>query len=529
MKQILITAALLASAMCAQAGGILTNTNQSASFLRMPAQEAYISIEGAYYNPAGIGFLPKGFHFAFNNQSAFQTRTIQSTFGAFAYGLDNNGQTTKKFKGKATAPILPALDFAYVGDKWFTSFHFGILGGGGKCEFDNGLGSFESTVAVVPSALNTLTGAMGLGQLVQDAYGLDTYMRGKQFFMGAQINVGYKITPELSVSAGLRLMRATSNYYGYVRNMQFKTAQPLPYQGQVLPAGTQLSAEQLLEASASVLQSMGRSQEAIGLGMLGGMIGQVEVNCDQTSWGVSPIIGVHYQHGPWNIGARYEFKTRLHPKNSSTTTAEQAALLDNVAEFVDDRVVPCDEPALLGIGVGYAFSKRLRANVSWHYFFDKQSHQFNHKERLLKSNTWELLAGVEYDITDKLTASLGGQSTNYGLGKEAGFISDLSFVTSSYSLGLGFKYKVSKNVGINLSYFKTFYYSRNKAQQDYNGLGQTLKNIGSLANQVGLVDAATASAIAAGVDAQVNSGRLAGLDRFDRTNDVIGIGIDFSF
>ena len=74
-KKTLLAALLLAASTQALAGDYLTNTNHSASFLRMPAQEGYISIEGAYYNPAGIGFLPTGWHFALNNQTAFQTRT----------------------------------------------------------------------------------------------------------------------------------------------------------------------------------------------------------------------------------------------------------------------------------------------------------------------------------------------------------------------------------------------------------------------------------------------------------------------
>jgi len=36
------------------AGGLVTNTNQSASFIRMPSLDAVIGIEGVYYNPAGL-------------------------------------------------------------------------------------------------------------------------------------------------------------------------------------------------------------------------------------------------------------------------------------------------------------------------------------------------------------------------------------------------------------------------------------------------------------------------------------------
>ncbi|MBR1732283.1 MAG: transporter, partial [Alloprevotella sp.] len=323
-KTILFAATLVASTSPALAGGFLTNTNHGASFLRMPAQEGYISIEGAYYNPAGIGFLGNGWHFAFNNQSAFQTRTVQSTFPAFAYGLQNGGQMTKRYKGTATAPILPAVDLGYVSDRWFGSFHFGVVGGGGKCEFEDGLGSFESVVSVVPSALNGMTQAM-LGTtdpMVGNGYGLNTYMRGKQFFLGAQIGVGYKVLHELSVSLGGRLVYATSNYYGYVKDIQLTT-----------PAGQPVGVTDVLAGMATQSAAHFPDDPTLParIGYLGQMIGQVEVNCDQKGWGFAPIIGVDYKKGPLTLGARYEFKTRLRLKNQSDTTAELSRLLSNVA------------------------------------------------------------------------------------------------------------------------------------------------------------------------------------------------------
>ena len=46
----------------AMAGGLVTNSNQSASFLRNPARDAVIDIDGVYTNPAGVCFMPNGFH-----------------------------------------------------------------------------------------------------------------------------------------------------------------------------------------------------------------------------------------------------------------------------------------------------------------------------------------------------------------------------------------------------------------------------------------------------------------------------------
>ena len=93
-------AMMLAAATTAQAGGILTNTNQSIDFLRNPARDASIALDGVYSNPAGVAFMPEGLHIGFNWQYAHQTRTITSTNDFFKYGRKNNGQATIQFKIK---------------------------------------------------------------------------------------------------------------------------------------------------------------------------------------------------------------------------------------------------------------------------------------------------------------------------------------------------------------------------------------------------------------------------------------------
>ena len=62
-KLLLISAATLIVSNSTFAGGILTNTNQHAAFLRMLSRGATTEIDGALSNPAGLAFLPKdGFH-----------------------------------------------------------------------------------------------------------------------------------------------------------------------------------------------------------------------------------------------------------------------------------------------------------------------------------------------------------------------------------------------------------------------------------------------------------------------------------
>ena len=109
MKKInlLLAGMMLAATTTATAGGILTNTNQSIDFLRNPARDAAIGLDGVYSNPAGVAFMPEGFHLGINWQYAHQTRTIQSNNPVFALGRKNGGLTEKTFEGVADAPSFP--------------------------------------------------------------------------------------------------------------------------------------------------------------------------------------------------------------------------------------------------------------------------------------------------------------------------------------------------------------------------------------------------------------------------------------
>ena len=105
-KILLIGAATLMVSNPTFAGGILTNTNQHASFLRMIARGASIDIDGVYSNPAGLSFLPEdGFYLSLTGQSAYQTREITSTFPLFQ-AVDGEG-TSRLYKGTASAPSSP--------------------------------------------------------------------------------------------------------------------------------------------------------------------------------------------------------------------------------------------------------------------------------------------------------------------------------------------------------------------------------------------------------------------------------------
>ena len=319
----------------ATAGGILTNTNQSIDFLRNPARDAAIGLDGVYSNPAGVAFLPEGFYLGINWQYAHQTRTIESTNPMFALGRKNNGLSTKTFEGVADAPCIPSIQAAYNKGNWSVQFNFSVPGGGGKCEFADGLGSFESVVGSIANQLSPL-GATG--------YDMDGYMQGRQYYFGFQLGSAYKITKDLSIYGGLRLLYGTATYKAKISNIMVNTAGGYIDFGSFLQAGAAtinngidqvnaglnqvatgiatyeaagVSAPAELIATQTQLTSQLAQLEGTkqSLGALQKYSQGVNLLCNQSSLGIAPVIGVDYRFGRFNLAAKYEFKTQIHMKN----------------------------------------------------------------------------------------------------------------------------------------------------------------------------------------------------------------------
>lgn len=459
VKLVFLFVALVSCYNSIYAGGILTNTNQNIAFLRNPARDAAIGIDGVYTNPAGVVFLDNGVHVSFNWQYAHQTRTITTTNPDFKLGVDNGNQEVKKFKGVANAPVIPSLQIAYNKDRWSFQGAIAVTGGGGKCEFAEGIGSFESAIGTIANQLQPL-GAAG--------YDADAYMRGKQYYFGITLGSAYKITDNLSVYGGLRLLYGTASYKAKVENIQVNTAKGLvPFGGFVDGANATISGGiQQIQAGIAQYQQMGVTPPAELTTQLATLqatqqkLATLEVYregismmSDQSGIGIAPIIGIDYKTGNWNFAAKYEFKTRMRMKNSSTV--KEPHLVSALNKYLDGTSVPEDQPALFTVGAQWSVLPTVRINAGYHLFFDKSAHWYNHEEDKLDGNTWEVNGGAEWDITDKLQVSGGIQKTNYGLSDA--YMNDMSFVVSSYTFGLGFGYQISKKVKVNVAYFQTNY------------------------------------------------------------------------
>jgi len=466
----LIAASMMASPM--MAGGLLTNSNQSASFLRNPARDAIIDIDGVYTNPAGVCFMNRGFHFGFTLQHPEQQRNVTTTFAGLAQNINHFGESTHLFKGQASAPVVPSFQAAYVMDKWTYSASFAFSGGGGKCEFDDGIGSIESVFSMLP----TIAQVSGFKNV--QAYDINAFMKGRQYYYGVQLGAGYKINDHVAVFAGLRAVIGTAKYEGYVNNIKLYTD---------VPSRTELPAKYTQQLIQGVAQQMGVNLADVGNG-------DINMSTSQSCVGWTPVIGVDWRiNDHWNIAAKYEFRTKMALKNSTDMNAF-ARKLPMLDKFNDEtnKTVRDDVPGTLAIGVQYSPIQTVRINGGFHFYDDKNAKRYNDEQKLIDSGTREFLAGVEWDATKRLTVSAGWQNTHYSLSDA--YMQDMSYNCSSNLLGVGVRVNVSEKVSLDLGYMHNFYQDRTVENKNY--------QIGSIVTSK--------------------------TDIYQRKNDVVAVGINLS-
>ena len=488
MKRITtLVLSLAAFGLTSFAGGLLHNTNQHIAFMRMMARGASHEIDGVYTNPAGLAFMDhEGWTLSLNIQSASQRRDVLTTFPLFP-----EADHTRLYKGKAEAPVIPSLYGAYKKDRWTFSGFFGFTGGGGKCNFDSGLPVFDASIiagiygqtaalrqqlasnpAIAPIMADPRFA--GLLPLTADKYDINSAMKGRQYIYGLQLGATYKVLDWLSAYAGGRMNYFSGNYRGFVKVM------PKP------------------ELAATVQQvALAVPTLAPVLGQLmndKGEMANIELDCNQTGWGITPIIGVDLVWKGFTLAAKYEFKTNLNIENDTkTATAEPAAFEAALNDYKHGVNTPNDLPAVLYTALGYEIiPDKLRATVEYHYYDDKHAEMAKDKQKALRHGTHEVLAGVEWDINKTFTVSGGFQNTDYGLSDA--YQTHTSFSCDSYSIGFGGAVNLSEKVKLNVGYFWTTYKDYKRSEPD-NYFGTT----------------------------------LAGSDTYSRTNKVFGAGIDFKF
>jgi long-chain fatty acid transport protein len=449
------------------AGGPMTNSNQSASFLRSIARGTSLDPDAVYNNPAGVVFMDNGFHIGINDQMAKQTRTVTSTYAPFAM---SNGNATKEYVGEVFSPAIPSVHFAWKHNRWAVMVGMGVNGGGGSLEFADGLASFERMFSVLPAGMQQL-------EIPATGYDMDMYLMGKSMTLAFNAGAAFRLTDWLSVAAQVRFSSTSNSYEGYMKNISLNPNAPA-----FGMTGAMMPASQFFQAIAAQFGQV-NPQLATAAAQYAALTADHILDVKQKGTSISPVVALAFHKGAWDASLKYEFKMATELEIESAEVSAKDPVINGI--FADGSKVKSETPALLAAAVSRHFGP-VKVTAQWHHYFDKDAE--NSFSPVIEGNTNEYMMGVEWNITDKWLVSAGAQRTQLNMNENA--YSDMNFSISSWSIAAGLKYQVCDLVGINLGIMPTIY------------------------------DEAVAVGQVSGVDFK---------DVYNRTSIAWGIGLDFKF
>ncbi len=484
MKKFLISGILILSSMAAMAGGLVTNTNMSVAYLRNPAREGAIDVDGVYFNPAGTAFLSEGLHAYVSLQTAMQERIGEVDFAPLALNKNHLGKPSRSYKGTTLAPVIPAIYLAYNWDRWNVQAAFNIVGGGGKAKYKEGIGQFEALVASKAIQLKGgLSQLMGLNENV--AYSLNSSITGESYQYGFYLGTSFEILKDhLAVSLGAQCVYAKNHYTGGLTDMQ-------------LWMGENFStpAYDYLTTLASQMAAAGATLPTGATAMLGALQNISDVTLDATMKGFSatPIIGIDYQiNSKVNLSLRYQARTFLKLKTTADNKIADPSVEEALANFSDGKKVRSDIPSYYLFGFQYTPIEQLRLALSYRSFNEKRAKRdMVNNANKKNEGTDEYCFGIEWDIFKYLTFSCGYQGCFFG--QSDAEYSELDFQLDSNSILAGFRVNLGDHWKIDLGYMHTFYVPQTITKQ------------------------------------MAEDGSLPYKTRYDRKNTVFGIGLSCAF
>jgi len=444
-RMYLLVIGMLVSGHLLMAGGLVTNTNQSAAWVRMLSRNATLGVDAVYFNPAGLAQLNNGLHLSISNQTIFQTRTISSDYTYLA-------GSPASYEADLMAPIFPSIYAAYKTDKWTFSGGFNIIGGGGTADFPTGLPSFEIPVASIPPIIAGFMDPVPTGI---EGYNLNASFKGTSTYMGYQLGATYAVNDMLSVFLGARMVMANNTYEGSLTDVTIN----VPAMGGAITAGDYLR---------NIALTPGLDPATVGFlngtaAALDIQTADKELNALQKGTGFTPIIGVNLHISDMlNIAAKYEHHTKIELTNDTE--------VDEVNMFPDGEKVRADLPGMLSLGAQLKPLKKLTASVGFNYFLDKSAYygktdeageQINN-ELSVDENGYVFSAALEYKLLGILGVSAGYSTGNNGVNDN--YQSDLSYALKSQTVGGGVFVDLGKMITLNAGVSWTMYDDYSKSQ-----------------------------------------------------------------
>lgn len=407
------------------AGGIVNKQNFSVEYLRTFSRNAAIdAADIVVYNPAGVMALENG---GYLNVGAFYAaKDYADTIAGNEYDSDEPS-------------IVPGLFGVYKQDRWAVFGAFTIPGGGGEVDFSDGnartvaLGSGLVTAA---NAKLDLAGEAGLLPLPASSFYYSDisrqYLEANSLYYGYTIGGAFAVNDRLSVSAGVRYIDAFKEFEGSVT---FSAADSL--------AGT----------------VSGVNDDVTG-----------RVKLEETADGWGGFLGVNLRvSDALNIGMRYETATKL---DFETDVKQDNLGITPSIGYTDGSKTREDLPGLIGIGLGYRITPKLKADVSYTYYLEESADWEGRLED--EGDSWDLAIAFEYAFAPGLRISLGYMMTETGIGADD-MLPEAPELDANTFCG-GVAWMPVDNLTLNFALMRAFYDSETtsegvKLEKDVFGVG----------------------------------------------------------
>ena len=291
--------------------------------------------------------------------------------------------------------FVPSLFALYKKDKWAAYGAVNIVVAGGEIDYEKGS-----------------TTTFALAQQILAATALDTllshHLEGQAFSIGYTFGGAYAINDMISVSLGARYVDASREFKG---------------------------------------------NAALGVAAAPGVFDQTfEVDYEETGNGWGGIIGVNVAPTEeLNIGLRYETKTSIDYSTHVTT--------DDIGIVTEGFKRNRDLPALLGLGVSYKFTPKIRVEADLTYYFndnaDWEDNPVSSADETKKDNGYDIGIACEYTFNPEWKASVGYMYTDVGIKPDNMSIETPELDASTIAGGVSFK--ATPNWDFNFGILKTFY------------------------------------------------------------------------
>ena len=470
------------------AGGIVTNTNQSAAWVRSMVRDASVDVDAVFFNPAGLTHLEDGFYLQVNSQTVTQGRTITSTYPTL-----NDGT----YEGSTFVPFLPTAFAVYKKGNLAISAGFTVIGGGGSADFDRGLPEFEQQISTLPAAL---AGLVPVGQqagvdLAVSGYSADIQFSGSSAYYGIQAGVSYKINDMLSVGIGGRYIMANNAYTGHIKDISVITAAGTVraddwLNGTAIPVVNGVKTQ--LEGNVAQLTPVATGLDAlIGLGFGGLTVQQLldsgaltpeqqaGINLAMLALGLNPSTLTVNQAGGIVDGTLTELNTNIATLGGTAALlgGQAAQLGDNLVDVTQSGtgftpIVSVDLSLLDGdLGIALKYEHKTAMKVTTKVTQDDTGLYIDGEEvtsdmpgmisagvRLNATDAFRVQAGFHYYLDNAASYGKKDDSGNFVKNGEEALIKGNTttyLASNSYEAALGLEFDVHKMVSLSGGFLYT--------------------------------------------------------------------------